>query len=424
MTELGSAIRRLLDERGVSLRATAKQAHWDAGYISQVINGHRKGSKRLAQDLDTVLGAGGELADIWEASEGPQLPQRIAEATVASFPGTADTPAESTGTAEAATGTLTAWDSAPARAPFQMLTAEQAGLDEIAQLEAITDMFRVWDHQRGGALGRRAATGQLADVADLLSRPHPDPLRRRLLAVAARMSIIVGHMTSDAGLDGHAARYLDLALDAAREAGDGDLGARAVNAIARRIIDVGRSGEAVTLLRHARASLRDVRPSVTALLFGTEAWASAKLGDYDEMAPCLEQASELASGAGNVGPAEVAGVAGACYETLAAASPNRRAASADQAARYITTALQLRDPYYVRSRVFDLAGLARIRLMQGELDEAMAAAGQALDSAVTLRSSRTARRLHGLAIDALTQYPSARPVGDYVDQVRTRLPVS
>lgn len=60
-------------------------------------------------------------------------------------------------------------------------------------------------------------------IAELLEQPHPDPLRRRLLSIAARMSIIVGHMCADAGLEGHAARYLDLALDAAREAGDGDL---------------------------------------------------------------------------------------------------------------------------------------------------------------------------------------------------------
>lgn len=420
MTELGSAIRRLLDERHLSLRAAAHEAHWNPGYLSQVINGKRKGSEQLARDLDRVLDTGGELAAIWASSEGAHLPRRIADAAAASF--TTD-PAPGADVAGGAARSLAAWGSRASSAPVEMLTPAQAGLGEIARLEATADMFRVWDHQRGGGLGRRAAAGQLADIAELLEQPHPDPLRRRLLGVAARMSIIVGHMCADAGLEGHAARYLDLALDAAREAGDGDLGARAVNAIARHVLDTGRPREAITLLRHARASLRDVRPSVTALLYTTEAWATARLGDYDEMAPCLEHAAGLASGAGNVGPAEVAGVAGACYETLAAVSPAGRAASAEQAARHITTALDLREPYYVRSRVLDLAGLARVRLIQGEPEEAMTTAGRALDSAVSLRSPRTARRIHALAIDALTRYPSAWPVGEFADAVRTRLPV-
>jgi len=54
-----------------------------------------------------------------------------------------------------------------------------------------------------------------------------------------------------------------------------------------------------------------------------------------------------------------------------------RAASAKQAAAQITTALELREPYYVRSRVLDLAGLARVRLIQGEPEEAMSTAGRA-----------------------------------------------
>ncbi len=315
MTELGAAIRRLLDERRLSLRAAAAQAPWNPGYLSQVINGKRKGSEQLARDLDRALGTGGELVAIWEASEGPWIARSLSEAAAASFPGKSDiTPPPAGTTAEGATAVLRSWHEGSPHPGIRVLTAQQAGPSEIERLEATVDMFRIRDHERGGVLGRRAATGQLADIAEILAHPHPEPLRRRLLGVAARMSIVVAHMSADAGLEGHAVRYLDLALGAAREAGDRELGARAVNAIARRILQAGQPQQAAALLQHARASLRNIPPSLTALLYTTEAWASAALGDYDATEPCLEQAAALASGDGNVGPAEVAGVAGACYE--------------------------------------------------------------------------------------------------------------
>jgi hypothetical protein len=142
------------------------------------------------------------------------------------------------------------------------------------------------------------------------------------------------------------------------------------------------------------------------------------------MAPCLDSASGLADASGHVGPAEIAGVAGACYEALAAATTGqRRASSAALAEQHVAAALQLREPYYVRSRVLDLAGLARIRLLQAEPDEAMTAAAAALDAASGLRSQRTARRLHSLAITALEQYPAVSAVPEFADAVRARLPL-
>jgi transcriptional regulator with XRE-family HTH domain len=421
MTELGNAISRLLKERGMSLRAAAAQAPVNPGYLSQVINDKRKGSAQLAAALDRVLGTGGELTAVWEASEGSQVARDLARTAAESFHGT-DHAAQSS--AEASARVLAAWQQGKPRVPVQVLTVGQAGPREIEQLEAAADMFRVWDHQHGGILGRRAATGQLADIGELLSEPHPEPLRRRLLSVAARMSIIVAHMSADAGLEGYAAIYLDLALAAARDAGNSDLGARAANAIARRILDAGRPQDAVTLLRHARASLRGIRPPEEALLYATEAWASARLGDRAATDACLDQSAGLADAAGSTGPAEVAGVAGACYETLAAASEGTaRAQAAAQAGHRIAAALEQRDPYYVRSRVLDLAGLARVRLLQDEPDEAMSVATQALDAASGLRSRRTARRIHTLAISAIDLYPQASPVADFADSVRARLPL-
>ena len=86
-------------------------------------------------------------------------------------------------------------------------------------------MFRTWDHERGGGLGRQAATGQLADVAELISHPHPAPLRRRLLSVASMLALTIASMAADSGDTAASYRYLGAALESAREARNPELGA-------------------------------------------------------------------------------------------------------------------------------------------------------------------------------------------------------
>jgi hypothetical protein len=131
-------------------------------------------------------------------------------------------------------------------------------------------------------------------VAAILTRPHPAPLRRRLLGVASMLALTIASMSADSGDTGSAYRYLGAALDAAREAQDASLGARAANALARRLLDDDRHAVAPGLLGHARESLRDLPGEMTAMLTTTEAWTHAELGDYDHMASCLDRAAELA----------------------------------------------------------------------------------------------------------------------------------
>src|SRR5258708_28420049 len=64
VSEFGSEVKRLLAERGMSLRQAARLAHYDVSYLSKVVNGRKPGSPGLAAALDEVLGAGGMLAGI------------------------------------------------------------------------------------------------------------------------------------------------------------------------------------------------------------------------------------------------------------------------------------------------------------------------------------------------------------------------
>jgi transcriptional regulator with XRE-family HTH domain len=413
MNDFGAAARRLMSERGLSQNKLAGLAHWNAGYLSKVLNGRKPGTHALAADLDRALGANGELLDVWAASHGsPSLAALAAPAQPVDLP-------------HAAAGTLTRWDAVHEPAAVSVLAPGQAWPGEISHLEDAAAMFRTWDHQRGGGLGRQAAIGQLADVTELIGRPHPAPLRRRLLSVASMLTLTIASMSADTGDTSTAYRYLWTALEAAREARNPELGARAANAIARRMLDDGDQQGALGLLRHARASLRGLPGEMTALLATSEAWTCAASGDYQQMAPCLNLAAESAGDSGSLfGPAELAGISGACYEALATRPGPVQTRYAALAEQYISDALRLREPFYARSRALDLVGLANVRLCQGEPAEAVRVAGDALDTAARLRSGRAARRVHSLAIRALGDYPRVPEVEQFADAVRSRLPVA
>jgi transcriptional regulator with XRE-family HTH domain len=424
MSDLGMAIRRLLGDRNMSLHELSRRSYWSVAYLSRVINGQKRGSYALISDLDHVLDANGELLDVWTTAQGiPSAVRAVSELTDSARP-----PAGVVLPAipDAAVRTLARWNQVHEAVGPDVLTGEQAGAGEIAHLEATAQLFRAWDHERGGGLGRKAVIGQLSEVAAILGRPHPVPLRRRLLGVASMLALTIASMSADNGDGGSAYRYLGVALDVAREARDAGLGARVANAIARRLLDDSRQGAALDLLDHARTSLRDLSGEMTAMLTTTEAWTHAMLGDYDHMASCLDRAARLSSLPGTVfGTAELAGIAGACFETLAArARPPKRLSYAERAEQHIANALRLRETVYARSRVLDLAGLANVRLCQDEPAEAVRVAEDAMEIAAALRSGRAVRRVHALAIRALQQYPQSVEVLDFADMVRLRLPVT
>ncbi len=63
MAEFAAEVRRLMAERGMSLRGLAKAASYDASYLSKVLSGHKPSSPYLAARLDDALGAGGSIRD-------------------------------------------------------------------------------------------------------------------------------------------------------------------------------------------------------------------------------------------------------------------------------------------------------------------------------------------------------------------------
>jgi transcriptional regulator with XRE-family HTH domain len=73
VSEFGSEVARLLAERGISLRQAARLAHYDVSYLSKVVSGRKPGSRELAEALDRVLGAGGQLVTLARNPDPPAL---------------------------------------------------------------------------------------------------------------------------------------------------------------------------------------------------------------------------------------------------------------------------------------------------------------------------------------------------------------
>jgi hypothetical protein len=61
MTVFGEEMRRLMTERGLSLRRVAKLTSYDVGYLSKVMNGRKPATRKVAGRLDHTLGANGVL---------------------------------------------------------------------------------------------------------------------------------------------------------------------------------------------------------------------------------------------------------------------------------------------------------------------------------------------------------------------------
>ncbi|MFC5720314.1 helix-turn-helix domain-containing protein [Streptomyces gamaensis] len=62
MSDFAACARRALEDRGLTMRGAARALKYDPGYLSRVLNGKQRPSRQLAEALDALVEAGGELA--------------------------------------------------------------------------------------------------------------------------------------------------------------------------------------------------------------------------------------------------------------------------------------------------------------------------------------------------------------------------
>ncbi|MCW2929815.1 MAG: endonuclease, partial [Actinomycetia bacterium] len=264
MEDFGDVVQRYMDQRGLSVRATARAAGYsDHTLLSKVLNGHKAATPHLARRLDEALGADGEIkaavprqeakagggtgADEIEAIE-------LARRALASDVGD--------GTCErielAVDDLAVAYPGTP---PAELLPRVRAHLGYV-----------------DGLLGGRATLGQ----------------RRRLLVSGGWLSLLAATTLADLSEHGPAIAYARTAADLAAEAGHDEVTAWSLETRAWISLTSGDYRQAVALsLAAQEAAPRDSSAYIQSTAQEGRAWA--RLGDAARTRDALARVEALAS---------------------------------------------------------------------------------------------------------------------------------
>ncbi|WP_177191498.1 hypothetical protein [Nocardioides luteus] len=274
--------------------------------------------------------------------------------------------------------------------------------EEVHHIEMTGHALRRWEGRFRLGIKRKAVLGQLAEVAELVERGQPAELEQRLFRVVAELSKAAASMSWEAGLNAEAQHYYLLSLRASHAASDRLFGLNVLAAMARQMIYLNRSADALEIVRAAVDGAPRTTPRVHAMLRMREAWAHARLGRPEAFRRVAGKAEELMvadHGADGDDPpwidgfdsAELSGTIGGRYLELATVTGKPQGFG--HAVTYISDALKLRDQDNLRNRALDTINLARARLGTGEPDEAARTALEAMRMARHINSGHADRKL-------------------------------
>ncbi|KWX02226.1 putative regulatory protein [Carbonactinospora thermoautotrophica] len=302
------------------------------------------------------------------------------------------------------------------------------GTTQLELIELAAREFREWNWQVGGMFWK-SALGHLQYVTEQISEPYSERVKRRLYAVAADLGETVAHMARDLGYHAEAQRYYGLALRAAREAQEWALGAHILASMAGHMIELGHPHEGLELVHLAQKGERgQATPTLRAMLRIRESWAYVKMAEPRDGRRAISQAEDEFSDyqptddphwLRYVSSAEFNGVCGSRYRDLVRYDTR----ALEHSARSYEVALAMRDPQYVRSRALDYTGLAKVRLLQGEVEQACATADKALAIAEKIQSPTVTQKIHEF-LRQVMQYRSLGSVRVFEEKVHVVLGVS
>lgn len=256
-----------------------------------------------------------------------------------------------------------------------------------------TARLRRLDEILGGGDTFRTYLGEYQRTKGLLrTASFTDDSRRRLMALAAEQAQQAGWAAFDGGHPAEAKSLYQESTALAQEAGDGDLLGNSLAFLAYQTAD---PGEAVEIASHSCAAITDATPSgVRALLHERAAWAYAVAEQRAGAERSLEEARSALSGqvpdepqpdwVAWVDSTELDIMSGRCWAEL------RRPL---RAVPMLERALSRFDDTHARDKSLYLSWLAASYLSAGEVEEAAAVTGRALDLADGVASVRPRQRL-------------------------------
>lgn len=312
-----------------------------------------------------------------------------------------------------------------------LISQESVSNDAVDALESAVTLFRRWDASGAGGLHRKAVTGQLNALTETLYNQHGDEVSRRLFHVAAELAQLAGWMAYDQGLPGVAQRYYLLGLSACREAQSPVFGAKILGDMSRLSRLTGNYEDGLNLVQAGLFILpRHNAAMVRAELLGLESRCHAHLlsqvAATRAVRTCVDVWQETYDENAEVrldymNQAEVDCLAASTYIELAldAEDGTRADAYAGYAEQYTINAYNSREDEYNRSRILDKIRLAKVRLAQRDLAEAISVANFALELAASTSSTLICNSVLRFRGELTERYPENRHVIRFGEQVRS-----
>jgi tetratricopeptide (TPR) repeat protein len=290
---LGAVLRRLRELRHLSQDELGRLAGYDGSYVGAVERASLRPSRQLVAALDRALDAAGGLLALWRladqewavrASSGPASTTGAAPAPPPAEPAAAGGGAAPAGTPPDAV--------VEAMELARRAEASDVGADALASIERAVERLRhaAADAPPGPLLpavrAQRHYLGRLLDGRLTLGQ------RRRLLAAAGWLSVVLARLYFEAGDRDAAEASREAALRLARQAGNAELVAWVHEAGAWWALVDGRLREAIRLSRAGQDRAPPASAAAVQLaLHEAQAWR--QLGDPDEAAGALRQAALL-----------------------------------------------------------------------------------------------------------------------------------
>jgi transcriptional regulator with XRE-family HTH domain len=282
---LGALLRHLRTLRGLTQAGLGAAAGFDGSYVGAVERAAVRPSRDLVERCDRALGAGGVLLALWPPADAEW--QARSTPAGAGHPPTDDPDASRPSAGRAGDESEAVVE---AMEVARRVEACDVGPGTLAGIERAVQRLRGAGAATPPELLIPAVRAQRGYVGRLLAGRLTLGRRRRLLVAAGWLSLELARLHFDAGERAAAEANRDAALRLARQAGDAELAACAVEALAAWALADGRWRDALELARAGQ----DLAPpaSVAALqlaLDEAQAWTS--LGDPMAAAGARRQAA-------------------------------------------------------------------------------------------------------------------------------------
>ncbi|MFD9942299.1 hypothetical protein ACFWYW_19450 [Nonomuraea sp. NPDC059023] len=283
------------------------------------------------------------------------------------------------------------WLAAPAEGRPTGGGGRRVGNADIAAIHEVTRSFGELDNRFGSGRVRSSVVKYLDTAVSPLLKDgsYGEATGRQLASAAAELTRLAGWMAYDLEQHGLAQRYLIQALRLARGAADHALGGEILAGMAHQAIYMGQHGHALDLARAAqlsagRAGVRTLLASAHVL----EAHAHAGLGDARACGVSLNESEQAFAARRTEEEPAWLGYFDEAYLAAKFAHCFRDLGDGERAVRHARRSLQM-DGRFVRGRMFNLSLLSAGLLQHGELEEACAAATDALVLGAELQSARS-----------------------------------